>query len=65
MATSKELREQNEEQLGLTIKEVSKKLFDLRCKAATEKVNPNEKRYLRREIARIKTIQRERELKNA
>jgi ribosomal protein L29 len=64
MDSAKLLREQNEEQIAISLKETSKELFELRCKAVTEKVNPNQKRELRRQIARIKTIQSERRIKS-
>jgi large subunit ribosomal protein L29 len=59
-----EFRQMSEEQLGLTLKETVKHLFQLRFQAATERLDaPSEIRKARREIARIKTVQRERELK--
>ena len=51
-----ELRKMNTEQLNLTLKEVSKELFELRCKSATEKVDYNLLRILRQQIARVKTL---------
>jgi large subunit ribosomal protein L29 len=58
-----ELRAMSEEQLRLTLKETIKNLFHLRFQAAAESLKaPSEIRRARREIARIKTIQREREL---
>jgi len=59
-----EYRGMHAEQLDLTLKEVVKNLFHLRFQSATERLEtPSEIRKARREIARIKTIQRERELK--
>jgi large subunit ribosomal protein L29 len=51
------------EQLALTLKDVTKNLFHLRFQSATERLEtPSEIRKAKREIARIKTIIREREL---
>ena len=57
-----ELREMSDEQLGLTIKETAESLFRLRIQAQTERLDaPSELRRHRRLMARIKTIQRERQ----
>jgi len=59
---TEELRAMTDEELGLTLKETIKNLFHLRVQAATERLEtPSEKQKARRDIARIKTIQRERE----
>ena len=48
---------------ALTLKDTQKNLFRLRFQAATERLEtPSEIIKAKREIARIKTIQREREL---
>jgi large subunit ribosomal protein L29 len=61
-----ELREMSEDQLTFTLRETEKELFRLRFQAATEKLDaPSNLRKLRREIARIKTVQRQRELAGA
>jgi large subunit ribosomal protein L29 len=58
-----EYRGMSEEQLQLTLREELKNLFHLRFQSATERLEtPSEIRKSKREIARIKTIQREREL---
>lgn len=58
-----ELREMSDEQLGLTLKEVANSYFRLRTQGQTEKLDaPSELRKNRRLIARIKTLQRQREL---
>ncbi len=58
-----EFRMMTDEELELHLKDTIKNLFALRCQAATEKLDaPSEIRHARREIARIKTIMREREL---
>jgi len=58
-----EYRGMSEEQLDLTLKEELKNLFHLRFQSATERLEtPSEIRKSKREVARIKTIQRERAL---
>jgi large subunit ribosomal protein L29 len=58
-----EYREMSDEQLALTLKETIKNLFHLRFQSAAERLEtPSEIRKAKREVARIKTIQREREL---
>ncbi len=57
-----EYRGMGDEQLELTLKEELKHLFHLRFQSATERLEtPSEIRKAKREIARIKTIQRERQ----
>ena len=54
------------EHLTLTLKDTIKHLFQLRFQSATERLEtPSEIRKAKKEIARIKTIIRERELKKA
>lgn len=66
MSKPAELRENNDEQLEFALKDSQKELFQLQFKSATEKLDaPSRKRELRREIARIKTIQHERQLQAA
>ena len=58
-----EYRGMSEEQLELTLKDLVKNLFHLRFQSATERLEtPSELLKARRELARIKTIQRERQL---
>jgi large subunit ribosomal protein L29 len=58
-----ELRDMSDEQLQLTLKETAERLFRLQLQSQTEKLNaPSELPRHRRLIARIKTVQREREL---
>ena len=58
-----ELRDMSDEQLRLSLKEASEKLFRLRIQSQTERLDtPSELRRHRRLIARIKTVQRHREL---
>jgi len=57
-------RGMSDEQLALTLKDTEKHLFQLRFQSATDRLEtPSEIRKARREIARIRTIQRERDLK--
>jgi large subunit ribosomal protein L29 len=58
-----ELREMGDQQLDDTLRDVCSRLFRLRFQAATERLDaPSEMRKLRKDIARIKTLQRERRL---
>lgn len=66
MTKVNELREMSDEQLQLTLNEAAENLFRLRIQAQTERLDaPSELRKNRRLIARIKTVQRERELSTA
>jgi large subunit ribosomal protein L29 len=61
-----EYRGMSAEQLDLALKEEIKHLFQLRFQSATQRVEtPSELRKARREIARIKTVIRQRELATA
>jgi large subunit ribosomal protein L29 len=63
MTKPADLRQMTDEQLELTLKDVVKNLFHLRFQSATERLEtPSEIQKAKREIARIKTIQRERQL---
>lgn len=56
-------REMSDEQLDLELKNLVKNLFHLRFQSATERLEtPSEITKTRREVARIKTIQRERQV---
>jgi len=58
-----EYRGMSDEQLALQLQEVVKNLFHLRFQSATERLEtPSEIQRAKREVARIKTIQRERQL---
>jgi large subunit ribosomal protein L29 len=60
---TKDLRGMSDEQLGLTLKDIEKHMFQLRFQSATDRLEtPSEIRKARRDIARIKTVQRQREL---
>ena len=66
MSKASELRDMSDEHLALTLKDTTKNLFRLRLQAQTERLDaPSELRKQRRLVARIKTIQHERELKAA
>ena len=57
------LREQNDDQLELLLKETQQNLFRLRLQSETERLEaPSEIIKAKREVARIKTILRLREI---
>lgn len=59
----RDYRGMSDEQLALTLKDTEKHLFQLRFQSATDRLEtPSEIRKAKREIARIRTIQRERDL---
>lgn len=61
-----ELREMSDEQLQLTLAETCDRLFRLRIQSQTERLDaPSEIRRQRRLVARIKTVQRERQADGA
>jgi large subunit ribosomal protein L29 len=63
MSKPAELREQDTEQLELLLKETQQSLFRLRLQSETERLEaPSEIIKAKREIARIKTILRLREI---
>lgn len=63
MSKPRDLRDQNTEQLELLLGETQNGLFRLRLQSETERLEaPSEIIKAKREIARIKTILREREL---
>ncbi len=63
MTKPQELREMSDDQLQFTLNEARQELFNLRFQSATERLDaPSALRKLRRDIARIKTITREREI---
>ncbi len=66
MSKPAELREQTDEQLELLLKETQQNLFRLRLQSETERLEaPSEIIKAKREIARIKTILRLREIEHA
>jgi large subunit ribosomal protein L29 len=63
MSKPAELREQTTEQLELVLKDVQSNLFRLRLQSETERLEaPSEIVKAKREIARIKTIMRLRQI---
>ncbi len=59
-----EIRELRTEELGDRLEDMQKQLFALRSQSVTEKLeNTNAVKNVKRDIARIKTIIRETELK--
>lgn len=58
-----ELRQMSDEQLQATLKDAGETLFRLRMKSQTQRLDsPSELQEQRKTIARIKTVQRQREL---
>jgi len=58
-----ELRSQSDEQLRLTLKDTIKHLFHLRVQSAADRLEtPSEIKKAKRDIARLKTVQRKRQL---
>ena len=63
MSKATVIREMSDEQLEHELREAQQSLFRQRLQAATERNDvPSNVKRLRRNIARIRTIQREREL---
>jgi len=63
MNKAKELRDMSDEQLDLTAKEAVDKLFRARVQSQTERLDaPSELKRQRRLIARVKTIQTQRQM---
>lgn len=61
---AKEVHKFNDEELKVERQRLTRQLFDLRAQAVTEKLeNPMQLRHLRRDIARLMTEQRARELR--
>jgi large subunit ribosomal protein L29 len=61
--TAAELRELTDEELTLRVREAKEELFNLRFQMATGQLENNRRlRLVRRDIARIYTVMREREL---
>jgi large subunit ribosomal protein L29 len=58
-----DLRGMSDEQLGITLRDTQKHLFQLRFQSATDRLEtPSEIQKAKKDIARILTLQREREL---
>lgn len=61
-----ELREMSDEQLQVELNQACDSIFRLRVQSQTETLNaPSESKRLRRLVARIKTLQRQRETAGA
>ena len=66
MSKVSNLRGMTDEQLLHELKQTQRELFDVRFRSATERNDaPSNVRKLRQTVARVKTIQRERELASA
>jgi len=64
--TTKEIREKDSNHLKNELLEKQKHLFDLRSQAVTEKLeDPSQLRKTKKDIARIKTVIRQREIEQA
>jgi len=60
---TRELRDMSDEQLELSLKDVVKNLFHLRFQSATDRLEtPSELLKAKKDVARIKTVMRERAL---
>ena len=63
---AKDIRELTQDEIDIEIERAQEEIFKLRFRAAYEELeNPAILRELRRDIARMKTIQHERELRAA
>lgn len=63
MSKATSLRELSDEQLQIELTQAQKELFDVRFQSASERNDtPSNLKKLRRDIARLKTIQRQREI---
>lgn len=61
---AEEIRELSDEELTAELERLRRHLFDVRAQAVTEKLeDPSMLKKARRDIARLKTIQRERKMK--
>ena len=61
--TATEIRELTEEELVLRLREAKEELFNLRFQNVTGQLdNPNRLREVRKDIARVLTVMRQREL---
>jgi large subunit ribosomal protein L29 len=64
MMKSQNYREMSQDELEATLEELQRRLFDLNVQAVTEKLeNTKAITNVKRDIARIKTIMRESQLK--
>ena len=62
---AQQIREMNPDELGGELENLERKLFDIRTQAVTEKLeDPSQLNKIKRDIARFRTILRERELES-
>lgn len=62
--TTQKLRDMTVEELHLKVKDLKEDLFNLRFQHATAQLdNPLQIRQVRRDLARVKTVLREREIR--
>ena len=58
-----EIKKLSDDQIEAEIKQTRRQIFDLRSQAVTEKLeNPGQKSVLRRDVARLMTEKRQREI---
>lgn len=58
----KEIREHSDEQLATELEALERRMFELRCQGVTEKIQAtSELGKARKDIARIKTVMRQRQ----
>lgn len=63
---AQEIREKTSEELAKELKDLQKELFHLRFQLAINQLdNPTRIRVVKKDIARVKTIMREKELNNS
>jgi len=63
---AEELRGMTDDDLAAALRDTQKTLFDLRFQSATDRLEtPSMMKKARRDIARIKTVQRQREMSKA
>lgn len=63
MATNEEIRKMRDEEIGIELKRVRDKLYTLRSQTVTEKVeDTSQMRKLRKDVARLLTERRARQL---
>lgn len=64
--TSEEVKKMRDEEIGIELKRLREKLFTLRSQAVTEKIEDiSQFKKIRRDVARLLTERRAREIVNA
>lgn len=62
--TAEEIRDLSPDELNQKLADLKEELFNLRFQVATGQLdNPTQMKFVRKDIARVKTVMRERELK--